>query len=1144
MRSKIINRNIITLSGCDLIQSAKVFIPYFILSLIICTFFSAPSFAQLQIDAPFSGEIIPGNEGEAGQYQVVATDPDPPMFQLKIYSMSVLNIDPVFNGSINWATGLISWGADQAPGIYDKVTISVSYFFSGQTSVEVDIQINHKPRIDIPNQDEIFYYYPEDEVEIIGSVFDNFNNFENDFPLIDPFECTITPSDPGFNVSLVDGLNGEKQNPRFYWGSAQTGVYTIKFKVTDNAGSVSDLRTFQIIVYAEPVISYPPEEDPFHIVKIDNSYETINEGISTSIQILADDADLYEPHGDNLFYEIIAQPAGSEFIIDNYTGEISLENPEINLVDEENTSWPLTVKVSDSYGNSDQVSFGIYVNAKPVIRDPIEGQSFAVPQNDDFTHQFVANELDEEQISYFLVQGHDGASIGESDGLFRVDKDYFYLANGFEYKVKVEDSNGNYSTVNFKLRLNSPPSIEKPIITLPPDEPSFIVDEGGVGYLDVDATDPEGDPITYSIENISARPPMPIPTDITIDDTTGEINWNPMVKGFYTITVKAADQYGQDTITFSVYVHAKPEITFPNEVDPVVVSEDDISIIAIIAKDDDNDIAEDGFNFNPPGSEPEFISINANSGVITVDATDASATLGDHTIYIKVTDQRGNVGTLSFILNINAKPVIDIGSPTRPKEGKKWTHNISVDDGAEDDIPFNYEIIVKKKNELGGFDEIPNPFEDLELTNGTRDAKITWLDPTGGEYKVTITVTDSANSISDPAEFVIDVKTNPVIEPPDIVPPADNNDQQINEGDPWELLVIAYDLDVDYPFTFDVKTAIKQITGDSSFNTEDVDFTMVGEPGIEHDINIAWDNVLKGKYEINLKVIDSDDQKSAKVTFNLIVNAKPTITYPTGTISEYDNALVSGITISEGDDINDKDYAFIQIVAYDEDPGNTIESYSFDPQLTEDLETWISLDQISGIFSLKGAKKGLHDLTVKVTDNHGAAETSAFTLHVNAKPDITDPATADADEGENKTITITGKDDDGGAEADLHFVIESVKLNGTDIADWVSQGIDIADKTDTTAELTLATPQKGTYTFSLYAENTNEPKLQSETHTLTLTVNARPEITGPYTANANEDEPKTITITGKDDDGGAEADLHFVIESVKLNGTDIADWVS
>ena len=85
---------------------------------------------------------------------------------------------------------------------------------------------------------------------------------------------------------------------------------------------------------------------------------------------------------------------------------------------------------------------------------------------------------------------------------------------------------------------NIPPFIESNPITTAKE---------GVAYAyDVEATDPNGDTLTYSL-TVS-------PTDMTINSDTGVITWNPAASGSFEVTVEVSDGSKSTTQSFTIIV--------------------------------------------------------------------------------------------------------------------------------------------------------------------------------------------------------------------------------------------------------------------------------------------------------------------------------------------------------------------------------------------------------------------------------------------------------------------------------------------------------------------------------------------------------------------------------------------------------------
>ena len=85
---------------------------------------------------------------------------------------------------------------------------------------------------------------------------------------------------------------------------------------------------------------------------------------------------------------------------------------------------------------------------------------------------------------------------------------------------------------------NSSPIIES--------TPATTTKEGAVYTYDVEATDPNGDTLTYSLTNS--------PTGMTINSTTGVITWTPAAAGSFDVTVEVSDGSKSATQSFTITV--------------------------------------------------------------------------------------------------------------------------------------------------------------------------------------------------------------------------------------------------------------------------------------------------------------------------------------------------------------------------------------------------------------------------------------------------------------------------------------------------------------------------------------------------------------------------------------------------------------
>ena len=85
---------------------------------------------------------------------------------------------------------------------------------------------------------------------------------------------------------------------------------------------------------------------------------------------------------------------------------------------------------------------------------------------------------------------------------------------------------------------NSSPVIES--------DPVTTAKEGATYTYDVEATDPNGDTLTYSLTTS--------PTGMTINSNTGVITWTPAAAGSFDVTVEVSDGSKSETQSFTIIV--------------------------------------------------------------------------------------------------------------------------------------------------------------------------------------------------------------------------------------------------------------------------------------------------------------------------------------------------------------------------------------------------------------------------------------------------------------------------------------------------------------------------------------------------------------------------------------------------------------
>jgi len=133
-----------------------------------------------------------------------------------------------------------------------------------------------------------------------------------------------------------------------------------------------------------------------------------------------------------------------------------------------------------------------------------------------------------------------------------------------------------------------------PVENNPPEITSSAITSGKVGVVynyDVNATDPEGDTLTYSLTEK--------PLGMSIIATTGIISWTPTDAGLFGVGVKVSDGEFFDTQNFSITVAAvdeeepEPEPELPS-VTPVIAAISNIDLYSSDTQYINEDEADDG----------------------------------------------------------------------------------------------------------------------------------------------------------------------------------------------------------------------------------------------------------------------------------------------------------------------------------------------------------------------------------------------------------------------------------------------------------------------------------------------------------------------------------------------------------------------
>ena len=189
------------------------------------------------------------------------------------------------------------------------------------------------------------------------------------------------------------------------------------------------------------------------------------------------------------------------------------------------------------------------------------------------------------------------------------------------------------------------PANRNPEIT---STPPTTADIGELYTYDVEATDPDGDTLTFSLTKA--------PNGMEINASTGLISWTPTEGGNYEVEVQVSDgKGGTDTQPFTILVSATanrpPQITSS----PVTSATASISYQYDVEATD-----QDGYPLTFSLTQaPTGMTIDIGTGLI--EWTPDNAQIGQHDVTVRVEDALGAYDTQSFTITVSA--VGDITAP-------------------------------------------------------------------------------------------------------------------------------------------------------------------------------------------------------------------------------------------------------------------------------------------------------------------------------------------------------------------------------------------------------------------------------------------------------------------------------------------------
>lgn len=283
--------------------------------------------------------------------------------------------------------------------------------------------------------------------------------------------------------------------------------------------------------------------------------------------------------------------------------------------------------------------------------------------------------------------------------------------------------------------------------------PAKTVNENESLSFTVNATDQDGDPITYSVTDN--------PTGSTFNTTTKTFSWTPdyTQQGVYYVTFKANDGKGDGTLTVQITVNnvnRNPSLNV-NPAGPFNIDEGQSVQLTCSATDPD---VSSTFTYSVDPL-PANATLDSSSGVFSWTASYSQA--GNYSLVFTVTDESGGTDSKTVEVNVankNGAPVFNaLADQTFNENQEKGFVVIAVD---PDSDPLTYSA--------------SNMPQGATFDAGLRI--FTWKPSysQAGKYIVTFSVTDGTNTTT--MDIIITVVN--VNRPPEITTPMPNSDVTVH----------------------------------------------------------------------------------------------------------------------------------------------------------------------------------------------------------------------------------------------------------------------------------------------------------------------------------------------------------------------------
>ncbi|MCG8317644.1 MAG: putative Ig domain-containing protein, partial [Pseudomonadales bacterium] len=613
-----------------------------------------------------------------------------------------------------------------------------------------------------------------------------------------------------FTFYLSDGPDGASidANGQFSWTPTnnQSGTHRFTVEVRDTENNLSK----QVYLINVDNGNFLPEI-------LTASLPQYNPGELYSPSVVAADKN----PADELFYYFDCAPEGAT--IDKNTGVISwLPTEEVN------GEKLFCVSVVDTHNDRTRQYFHVYIDKPntPPRLIPEELPTLVVGQP--FTHQFNVVDPDGGDIVEFkLVYESLGMEV-DSSGLFswtptadQVGWHSFKVGVYNPYPFSQTDYRYFYVKVEGDGQEN--PENQSPSVISVPAATSM---ENQLYTYVIDAIDPDGDELTYTLNNS--------PQGMILQDNT--LSWTPTYEqaGTYDVVISVSDNINEPVNqTYSLTINNVNRV--PSATASYVMLNEDESIeVSLNASDSDGDTL-----IYQVTQLPQKGVLSGDGPNLTYTPYANEAGVDSFAFYVSDGSADSEVATVQLsITSVNDMPIVVSSPPVIGQENGQYSYELSIDDIDSSSFTFNL---------------VSSPAGMVVSSEGV----ISWLPDfeAEGDHSIVVEVSDGTDSVTHGYTLnIVDTNRAPVI--------SSYPSNVVVQGEDWIYLVDALDPD-----------------GDSISVSVDISEGVAINPAT---LEVTWDteNVSLGEHSLNVTVSDS---QGGSVNQSLSVDV-----LPANTITNYE----------------------------------------------------------------------------------------------------------------------------------------------------------------------------------------------------------------------------------------------------------------